>query len=61
MEDNLFKVPRACFERSFFDIIFTLPAANNTAVNGSDDDHPFKIEGIKKVDFLGFLKVLYPQ
>jgi len=62
VEDNLFKVPRACFEHTgIFRTIFTLPTIDDTPVDGSDDEHPFKLDGIKKADFQVFLKVLYPR
>jgi hypothetical protein len=55
-------VPQACFEHaSIFDTIFTLPTAGNLPADGSDDEHPFKLEGIKKADLRALLKVLYPQ
>ena len=62
VEDTLFRVPQVYFENTaIFDTIFTLPAANNTPVDGSEDEHPFKLDGISKAEFRAFLKVLYPQ
>jgi hypothetical protein len=37
---------------------FTLPVANNTPVGGSEDEHPFKLKGIKKAEFRAVLKIL---
>jgi len=54
----LFKVPHLYFEHSFFDTVFTLPAAGGAPADGSDDEHPFKLEGIKRADFRAFLKLL---
>jgi len=62
VEDTLFKVPRTPFERSgIFATVFTLPAGENKVVEGCDDEHPFKLEGVGKVDFVRFLRHLYPQ
>lgn len=61
VEDTLFKVPRASFERSeLFATTFSLSNTENTVVDGSDDEHPFKLDGINKSDFQAFLEVLYP-
>jgi len=61
VEDTLFKVPRASFERSeLFTTIFSLSAPDDTVVDGSDDEHPFKLDGIGQSDFQAFLEVLYP-
>lgn len=60
VEDALFKVPRVSFECSeLFATIFSLSTAN-TAVDESDNKHPFKLYGISKLDFQAFLEVLYP-
>jgi len=49
---TLFQVPQAYFENTaIFDTIFTLPTANNTPVDGSDNEYPFKLVGISKADF----------
>ncbi|KIM82521.1 hypothetical protein PILCRDRAFT_820381 [Piloderma croceum F 1598] len=62
VEGTLFKVPRACFEHSqIFRDVFNLPCTNNAIIDGSDDGHPFKLDGISKIDFRAFLKLLYPQ
>ena len=42
-------------------ISWLVPAGNNMPVDGSDDDQPFTLDGINKVDVRALLKVLYPQ
>jgi len=62
VEDTLFKVPRFPFERSgIFATIFTLPSGENTIVEGCADEHPFKLDGISKIDFQTFLRVVCPR
>jgi len=57
----LFKVPLGCFANTgIFGTIFTLPVAQDALVDGSDDEHPFKLHGIKQAEFRAFLGVLYP-
>ncbi|KAJ7718601.1 hypothetical protein DFH07DRAFT_700851, partial [Mycena maculata] len=62
VEGKLFKVPRRYFEENseIFATIFTLPPGANSPLDGSDDDVPFKLEGIRSNDFHSLLKVLYP-
>ncbi|KAF7351009.1 hypothetical protein MSAN_01663200 [Mycena sanguinolenta] len=61
VETILFKVPRLQFERhsGIFATTFSLPSQPQRA-EGSSDETPFKLEGIKCVDFERLLKVLYP-
>jgi hypothetical protein len=62
VEDTLFKVARAPLKGAgIFATIFTLPAGENNIVEGCDDEHPFKLEGINKVDFTCLLRQLYPR
>ncbi|KIM71308.1 hypothetical protein PILCRDRAFT_82922, partial [Piloderma croceum F 1598] len=62
VEDTLFRVPQAYFEHTaIFKTIFTLLPAHNSPVDGSDDEHPFRLEGISKCDFRAFLHVVYQQ
>ena len=63
VEHTLFKVPRFPFERSdIFATVFALPVAENTIVEGCSDEHPFKLDGISKVDFQAFLRIfIYPR
>jgi len=57
----LFKVPRTAFDAiGVFETIFTLPVADNTPREGSDDEHPFKLV-VKEAEFRTFLRVLYPK
>ena len=40
---------RVCFEHNeVFGPTFTLLVANGSFIEGSDDDHPFELDGIKK-------------
>jgi hypothetical protein len=62
VEDMLFKVPRFPFEHtSIFVTVFSLPAGENKIIEGLDDKHPFKLQGVSKLDFTRFLQQLYPQ
>lgn len=62
VEDILFKVPKRCFEhKGVFDTIFSLPSAEGAVIDGSDDEHPFRLDGISAADFRRFLEVLYPR
>jgi len=56
-------VPRFPFERSgIFATIFTLLASSeNTIVEGCTDEHPFNLNGISKIDFQAFLRVVCPR
>ncbi|KAJ6497542.1 hypothetical protein C8R45DRAFT_130647 [Mycena sanguinolenta] len=61
VETILFKIPRFQFERhsGIFATTFSLPNQPERA-EGLSDGTPFKLEGIKGVDFERLLKVLYP-
>ena len=44
-----------------FSPVFKLPPNHENAnIEGSYNEHPFKLHGISKIDFCGFLRVLYP-
>lgn len=59
VEDTLFKVPRYQFDNSpIFKSAFALPTGD-LAAEGVSDEHPIELQGIKKSDFEGLLKVLY--
>ena len=62
VEDTLFKVPRKPFEdqSDIFRSMFLLPPEGNAQHDGVTDDKPVKLEGINKVDFRAFLRVLLP-
>lgn len=58
----MFKVPRVGFEGlGVFETIFSLPAADDIAVDGSDDDHPFVLGGVEADDFRALLRVIYEK
>jgi len=63
VEGRLFKVPKHYFahKSDIFKTTFTLPQ-NQTGESqeGSSDATPFKLEGIRAVDFRRLLKVMYP-
>ncbi|KDQ50882.1 hypothetical protein JAAARDRAFT_141290 [Jaapia argillacea MUCL 33604] len=63
VEDQLFKVPRLYFENhsDVFRDMFRLPVERGVDVEGSSDENPLRLEGIKKVDFLRLLRVMYPR
>jgi len=63
VEGCLFKVPRTYFERDseVFCGLFQLPVAQNVPVDGSNDQQPLRLEGIKEDDFRQLLKVMYPR
>ncbi|KAJ7876093.1 hypothetical protein B0H14DRAFT_2501466 [Mycena olivaceomarginata] len=62
VENALFKVPRFQFERhsGIFATTFSLPQSVEGA-EGSSDKTPFKLDGIKSLDFRRLLGVLYPM
>ena len=62
VEDTLFWVSQGYFEHTaVFKTIFTLLPADNSPVDGLDDEHPFRLEGITKYEFHAFLQVIYQQ
>ncbi|KAK0486319.1 hypothetical protein IW261DRAFT_791366 [Armillaria novae-zelandiae] len=60
VEDQLFKVTRRMFEESseVFSTMFSLPQGGSSPVDGSDDEHPLVLQGIKSVDFESLLKAI---
>ncbi|KAJ7188792.1 hypothetical protein C8R46DRAFT_1341462 [Mycena filopes] len=63
VENVLFKIPKWQFETNsgVFATTFSLPQSEEKGeVEGSDDEHPFRLDGISRVEFQTFLKVLYP-
>lgn len=63
IEDVLFKVPQASFEKAEpFYTMFGLPQNPQLAVasEGLSDDTPLQIEGVTADDFRAFMKALYP-
>ena len=62
MEGKLFKLPRRPFEEQseVFRTMFLLPPGSHAQVEGLTDEMPLRLEGITKIDFKAFLKVLFP-
>ncbi|KDQ51208.1 hypothetical protein JAAARDRAFT_199247 [Jaapia argillacea MUCL 33604] len=62
VEDQLFKVPRLYFENhsDIFRDMFQLPT-QGADVDGSSDENPLRLEGIKKKDFVRLLRIMYPK
>lgn len=60
VEDQLFKVTRRMFEESseVFSTMFSLPQGGSSSVDGSDDEHPLVLQGIKSADFENLLKAI---
>jgi hypothetical protein len=61
IEDTLFKVPKAIFARSeVFVGMFDLPH-RGTSPEGSSDECPFVIQGVKAADFRVFVRAMLAQ
>jgi hypothetical protein len=65
VENELFKVPRRNFaiESEIFSHMFDLPIPTTggcLSPDGSSEDQPLRLEGIKKSDFLPLLRVMFP-
>jgi len=63
VENELFKVPRRNFaiESEVFSDMFQLPPpTDGTPPDGSSDDRPIRLDGIKKSDFIQLLRVIFP-
>ena len=66
-EQTLFKIPRMCFERSqaFWDMFSSpIPDRDQSGTSGQEgscDDNPIVLEGIKCIDFEHFLDLLIPR
>lgn len=41
--------------------LFTLPYGLDVPVDGSSDEQPLRLEGVKEHDFRQLLKVMYPE
>ncbi|KAF8959951.1 hypothetical protein BDZ97DRAFT_1761100 [Flammula alnicola] len=63
VEDRLFKVPILPFTREsdVFQAMFELPQDPNVAQDGSIDEQPIRLEGVKKEDFKRLLNVMYAR
>ena len=59
VENRLFRVPRQSLESQskIFRDMFSLPVAEDT--EGSSDNNPIRLDGIKKEEFKRFLEVLF--
>jgi hypothetical protein len=61
VENVLFRVPRAIFRQSkIFQDMFSVPPGNGVIVDGSDDEHPLRLDGYTADDFRQLLKVILP-
>ncbi|KAH9927031.1 hypothetical protein B0H21DRAFT_826507 [Amylocystis lapponica] len=63
IEDTLFRVNRRNFQNDsqIFRDMYMLPVPDTTAVDGSSDDRPLRIDGIAKADFVQLLRVMFPS
>jgi hypothetical protein len=63
VEGTLFKVPRYPFVRSseVFRDMFQLPTPKYATPEGSSDQNPLFLDGIKKTDFRRLLKLMFPM
>jgi hypothetical protein len=63
VEGTLFKVPRQPFVRTseVFHDMFALPIPEASSPEGSTDENPLFLEGVRKVDFHRLLKVIFPM
>jgi hypothetical protein len=62
IEGKRTRVPRAIFKGSaVFGDMFSLPQAVGAPVDGSDEGHPLKIEGVSRADFRHFVKAANAQ
>lgn len=58
VEGRIARVPRRLFAgSSVFQDMLALPQARGTIVDGSDDKHPLKLQGIKYGAFKAFVRV----
>jgi hypothetical protein len=58
VEGRITRVPRRLFaESTVFRDMLALPQARGAIVDGSDDKHPLKLEGIKYNAFKAFVRV----
>lgn len=63
VDRTLFKVPQYRFveDSSIFRDIYSMSQDGNQDVEGSSDQRPIIIEAVDKVDFVNFLRELYPR
>ncbi|KAF5336233.1 hypothetical protein D9758_014366 [Tetrapyrgos nigripes] len=61
VEQSLFRVPRYHFEKNseVFGDMFSLPQGE--PIEGNDEQHPIKLEGVEAHDFEHLLRALYPR
>ena len=64
VENELFKVPTRNFaiESEIFSDMFQLPVPTDGGgtPEGSSDERPIRLDGIKKSDFIQLLRVMFP-
>jgi hypothetical protein len=54
-------VPRSIFERSaVFQDMWSLPQPGGTPADGTDADHPLRLDGVSAVDWKSFLRIVMP-
>jgi hypothetical protein len=60
VENTLFKLPRYFFEQSsdIFRHMFLLPVTDDVVPDGSSDEQPLHLEGIRRTDFQRLLKAM---
>ena len=60
VEDTLFKLPRCLFEESseVFRDMFLLPSPEDVSCDGSSDEQPLFLEGVRKAHFRQLLKAM---
>ena len=63
VEDTLFRVHRRYFEQEseVFRAMFQLPVGNGVVADGSSDEQPLRLEGVKKEDFRQLLRIMFPE
>lgn len=64
VENVLFKVFKSSLVRcsSVFEDVLSLPAAGPAGfTEGSCDENPFVLDGIRSIDFERFLSIVYPR
>ncbi|PFH47377.1 hypothetical protein AMATHDRAFT_6818 [Amanita thiersii Skay4041] len=62
VEDQLFRVPKHMFvnHSPIFRTTFELPVAEGAIPDGSSEEQPFVLDGVKVADFIPLLECLYP-
>lgn len=62
IEGVLFRIPRFVLQDSeIFEVMFSVPVPKGTIVDGADDEHPLRLDGLHADDFRQFLRVVLPM